>query len=130
MPDGISTHHLKKKNIILKSSSKSTFLSANFSWLFQLSVAPEATNIKNINQGELTADSCYKRTLKRMDTERRKARVDVSINANGVLLDLKKKLLFCRISVVWLYAGISRVPPRVLAQTAITLVRLSLSITY
>ena len=42
----------------------------------------------------------------------------------------KKNLLFCRISVVWLYAGVSRVPPRVLAQTAITLARLSVIIIY
>ena len=52
--------------------------------------------------------------------------MEVSINANGVLLDL----LFWRISVVWLYAGVSRVPPRVLVQTAITLVRPSLIIIY
>ena len=74
-------------------------------------VAPKATNIKNINQEELSADSCYKRTLKRIDTERRKARVEVSINANGALLGLFKKSTFlsglCCLAISGGFKGVS-----------------------
>lgn len=54
-------------------------------------VAPEATNIKNINQEELSADSCYKITVKRIDTKRRKARVEVIIMTRMMFYWIFKK---------------------------------------